>query len=294
MFTLLFSLCFLRSCALSGLNHIMSHSLPSISIHNDRFSAEILLQGAQLMHFQPQGQKPWIFQNAQTPFELGREIYAGVTLVFPWFGRLKEHPESPNHGFVRQAQWKIERRSEDGTLVSLILSSDDVREQGLTSPAWTGEFLARMNFSFGESLGLVFEVENRDTRAISFECAYHPYFAVCDVRKTTVEGVPDGVWLGGEDKIASGGHLAFPPFGARLFVESSGPIVIRASERAFRVSGLAGWVSTVAWNPGAAMEDLTEADWPRFVCVESGALRSNAVTLEPGESYALDVTIELN
>lgn len=272
----------------------MSHSLPRISIRNERFSAEILLQGAQLMHFEPSGQKPWIFQNAQTPFESGLEIYAGVPLVFPWFNRLKQYPEAPNHGFARQAQWSLEHQSEDGTQVSLVLSSDDVRQQGIDSPAWSGEFLARMKFSFSESLGLCFEVENRDTRAISFECAFHPYFVVSDVRKTTIEGLPDGVWLGNETEAAQGGTLQFPPFGARLFVESNGPIVIREPERSFRLVERGGWLSSVVWNPGEAMADLTEADWPNFVCVESGALRSNAVSLQPGEAYALDVEVELN
>ncbi|BCM94197.1 putative glucose-6-phosphate 1-epimerase [Abditibacteriota bacterium] len=272
----------------------MSHSLPTISIRNDQFHADILLQGAQLMHFQPRGQKPWIFQNAHTPFEPGREIYAGVPLVFPWFNLLREHPHAPNHGWARQAQWKLEHQSDDGAQVSLMLSSEDVREQGLESLAWSGEFLARMSFLFGESLGLLFEVENRDTRTISFECAFHPYFVVSDVRKTTVEGVPDGVWLGSEHKRALGGTLAFPPFGARLFVDSSGPVFIREPERTFRLTALSGWNSTVVWNPGSAMEDLIESDWPNFVCVESGALRSNVISLEPGESYALDVTVELN
>ena len=272
----------------------MPNLLPTISIRNERFEADILLQGAQLMHFQPRGQKPWIFQNAQTPFEPGREIYAGVPLVFPWFGRLKEHPSAPNHGFARQAQWKLEGQSEDGAQVSLALSDEDVREQGYTSPVWTSRFAARMVFSFGDALGLRFEVENRDSKVISFECAFHPYFVVSDVRSTTVEGVPDGVVGGNETQSAPGGALAFPPFGSRLFFDSPGPVFIREHERTFRLMGQSGWHSTVVWNPGEAMEDLTESDWPNFVCVESGALRRNTVTLAPGETYALDVSIELN
>ena len=61
-----------------------------------------------------------------------------------------------------------------------------------------------------------------------------------------------------------------------------------------RLSAQSGWHSTVVWNPGTAMEDLTESDWPNFVCVESGALRRNTVSLAPGERYALDIDIELN
>lgn len=268
----------------------MSHLLPTIRIHNEQFEAEILLQGAQLMHFAPRDQKPWIFQNAQTPFTPGREIYAGVPVVFPWFNLLKGHEDAaPNHGFVRQATWTSETQSDE--LVSLSLSSQNVREQGLESPFWSGEFFARMVFSFGEGLGMRFEIQNRDAEAFVFECALHFYFAVSDVRKTVVEGPENGLWLDdGAPTLTEA--IAFPPFGARLFEHSQGPVFIREPERTFRISNNEGWRSTVVWNPGQAMEDLNDTDWPHFVCVEAGALRSNAVALEPGESYALDVSVE--
>lgn len=273
----------------------MPNSLPTIAIRNERFHADILLQGAQLMHFQPHGQKPWIFQNAQTPFEPGREIYAGVPLVFPWFGRLKEHPDAPNHGFGRQANWKLEDQSEDDARVILTLSSADVREQGLDFPAYTGEFefVARMIFTLGESLGIRFEVEAHSP--LSFECALHPYFAVSDVRQTIVEGIPDGTPLNDESgKTVGGGAFAFPPYGAFVFTEprSQEAITIREPERSLRIDG--GWRSTVIWNPGEAMEDLTESDWPHFICVEPGAVQKSAVSVNMDETYVLDVTIELN
>ncbi len=269
----------------------MSNSLPSIKIQNQHFEAEILLQGAQLMHFAPRGQKPWIFTNNQTPFSPGKEIYAGVPVIFPWFNRLKPYPDAPNHGFARSANWTLETQSDE--LVSLSLSSANVEDQGLQSPFWSGNFFARMVFSFGDALGMRFETQNRGDEAFVFECAFHPYFAVSDVRRTTVEGAENGIWLDdGAPTLTE--EIAFPPFGARLFEHSQGPILIREPERTFRIQNNEGWRSSVVWNPGEAMEDLIDTDWPRFVCVESGALRSNAVSLEPMESYALDISIGLD
>lgn len=269
----------------------MSHSLPTIRIYNEQFEAEILLQGAQLMHFAPRNQKPWIFTNDQTPFIPGKEIYAGVPVIFPWFNRLKKFPDAPNHGFARSANWTVETQSDE--LVSLSLSSVNVKDQGLESPFWSGDFFARMVFSFGESLGMRFEVQNRGEEAFVFECALHTYFAVSDVRRTVVEGAENGIWLDDGAPILTE-DVAFPPFGARLFEHSQGPIFIRKPERTFRIQNNEGWRSTVVWNPGEAMEDLSDSDWPRFVCVESGALRSNAVSLAPMESYALDISIQLD
>lgn len=270
----------------------MSHSLPTINISNEQFEAEILLQGAHLMHFAPREQKPWIFTHKQTPFIPQKEIYAGVPVVFPWFNLLRGHEhDAPNHGFARQASWTIETQSDE--LVSLSLSSANVKDQGLQSPFWSGDFFARMVFSFGDALGMRFEVQNRGDDTMHFDCALHTYFAVSDVHQTIVEGVPKGVLLGNGRKVG-GGEFGFPPFGSCLFQGSSGPIVIREPERSLRIINNEGWQTTVVWNPGKAMEDLTEADWPRFICVEAGALRDDAVSLSAGESFALDISISLD
>ena len=279
----------------------MSNSLPTIRVQNEQLEAEILLQGAQLMHFAPRGQKPWIFTNNQTPFTPGKEIYGGVPLVFPWFNRLKEHPDAPNHGFARQAIWTVEENSEEvhspsgrlSNVVVLGLSSEDVEAQGLSSPFWNHPFVARMAFALGERLQIRFSLVNRGSEPFRFECAFHPYFAVSDVRRTTVEGAENGIWLSDGAPILSE-EIAFPPFGARLFEHSQGPILIREPERTFRISATDGWRSSVVWNPGEAMEDLIESDWPHFVCVESGALRSNAIQLGGGECYTLSVSVELD
>ncbi len=270
----------------------MSHLLPITHLNNDKFQARILRQGAQLLSFVPNGQKDWLFDNPNTPFEPGKEVYGGVPIVFPWFSLLKGHEDdAPNHGFARQANWTTETQSDE--LVSLSLSSANIQDQGLQSPFWAGDFFVRMVFSFGEGLGMRFEVQNRGDEAFAFECALHTYFAVSDVRRTTVEGAENGIWLNSGAPTLTR-DTAFPPFGARLFEHSQGPILIREPERTFRISNNEGWRSSVVWNPGEAMEDLNDSNWPHFVCVEAGALRSNAVSLESGESYALDLSIELN
>jgi D-hexose-6-phosphate mutarotase len=64
------------------------NTLERARIQTSTFEAEILLQGAALMHFAPRGQSGWIFQSDATPFAPTREIYGGVPIVFPWFVRL--------------------------------------------------------------------------------------------------------------------------------------------------------------------------------------------------------------
>ena len=55
--------------------------------------------------------------------------------------------------------------------------------------------------------------------------------------------------------------------------------------------------NTVVWNPwaevAASMADMGNDEWPHFVCVEAANCRDNAVTLAPGETHAMDVTIRV-
>ena len=53
--------------------------------------------------------------------------------------------------------------------------------------------------------------------------------------------------------------------------------------------------STVVWTPGAAraaaLPDLGDS-WPQFLCVESGNVMEDAITLQPGERHVMRVRIE--
>ena len=55
-----------------------------------------------------------------------------------------------------------------------------------------------------------------------------------------------------------------------------------------------GSASTVVWNPWTtqALPDLAPEEFRRFVCVESGNVGPDRITLEPGASRILTVRIE--
>lgn len=269
------------------------NALPTIRIQNETFEAEILLQGAQLMHFAPRGQKPWIFRSPNTPYTPRREIYGGVPVIFPWFGRLPEQPEAPNHGWARQANWKLES-GEDESRVVLSLSADDVREQGIDTTLWPHEFAARMIYEFGDSLGMRLEIENQYAEPFRFECSLHTYFAVQNLDETRVEGLEGKEFReGGTGEIQiQNGAIRFGKLLTQVYATGGGAAQIFDGNRTLRLSPRAGWNSTIVWNPGAAMADLSAEDARGFVCVEAGAIREGAITLPPGQTYALDFLIE--
>jgi glucose-6-phosphate 1-epimerase len=268
-------------------------SLPTIRIQNPTFEAEILLQGAQLMHFAPRGQLPWIFRSPNTPYTPRREIYSGVPVIFPWFGRLPEQPEAPNHGFARQANWKFEPR-EDDTRIIFALSADEVREQGIDTTLWPYDFTARMIYEFGDSLGMRLEILNESGETCRFECSLHTYFAVENLDEVRVEGLNGKQFReGGKgEPQTQTGPIRFDKLLTQVYETGGGAAQIHDQNRTYTLTPRAGWNSTIVWNPGAAMADLSAEDARGFVCVEAGAIREGAVTLEPGQTYALDFSIQ--
>ncbi|NPA72237.1 MAG: D-hexose-6-phosphate mutarotase, partial [Gammaproteobacteria bacterium] len=53
--------------------------------------------------------------------------------------------------------------------------------------------------------------------------------------------------------------------------------------------------SAVVWNPGSEIvkdfSDIDNAAWPAFVCVESGNVFDNRVTIKAGEQHALHMKL---
>ena len=242
--------------------------------------ADVYLQGAQLARF-----RDWLFLSPDARFVAGKSLRGGVPICFPWFGPKKDDPSAPQHGFVRTAIWEIENVADDA--LTLQLANENWR--------------ARMKFEFGEELRLRFETDNLSDEPFPFECALHTYFAVEDVRQISIGGLDGVTYLDKPDAYArkiQSGDITFNGETDRVYLSASGPIAIRDARRTIEIKGHTGWRSTIVWNPGrevaAGMKDVGAQVWPRFVCVECGAVADDAVTLAPGETYALDVSIAVN
>ena len=143
----------------------------------------------------------------------------------------------------------------------------------------------------GDELELAFEVVNTGDAPFAFEVALHTYFAVSDVGAVAVRGLGgcayiDRVAGGARDRQDLGAPVRFDGEVDRVY-ECSGPVTLAdpARGRAVRIESTdAG--SAVVWNPGPikarTVADMSPEGFHDFVCVETGNVRDQRVTLPAG------------
>ena len=269
-------------------------------IATDAATAEIYLQGAHVALWQPaSAQHPVLFMSAKSHFAAGKAIRGGVPLVFPWFADRKGGLPGPAHGFARTLPWEVvatEQRAGGVALSFKLLPNQTTRDLGFDHFALIYEVVV------GEALTLMLEVENLGDSPLTFEVALHAYYCVSDVRRVEVRGLEDTDYLDRADnekaRHAGGEAIRFAGETDQLHLNTTSPVTISdPSWRRRMVIEKRGSKSTVVWNPwiakAARMADFGDEEWPHMVCVEPANAAKNAVTVQPGETHAMGMTVRV-
>ena len=257
----------------------------------------VYTHGANVTHFQPQGERPVLWLSAHSAFESGtpgKPIRGGVPICFPWFG---PKPDSPIHGVARLLEWRIAAVEVVGSGLRAVLT---LGANDYTRAHFAGAFDLQLAVTADRTLGLELRVRNTGVEAFRFEEALHTYFAVGDVRRVTLSGLEGATYVdktdGGARKTVGNEPLAFSAETDRVFPGVEGSITIHDPEWQRRVLvGRSGSRTAVAWNPwiakAKAMPDFGDDEWTGMVCVESANALDDAVTLAPGAQHTLTTTI---
>ena len=272
--------------------------LPRLTITAPAIQGQMYLHGAHVTHFQPRGQKPVLFMSAKTAYEDGKPIRGGVPVIFPWFGPNEAQPNHM-HGFVRTRSWSVEEVKQAGEHVRVVMAT---KSDAATRQLWPNDFEIRHIVTFGPSLEMVLQVRNTSPNAFKFEEALHTYFALGDVRRSTVEGLGGVEFI---DKVQGGERFKQPEAilkmtgqTDRVYVNTKSTCVVDdpAGERKIRIAK-DNSNSTVVWNPWdekiKTMADLDPADWTRYMCVETCNVRDGALELPAGETHRMSATISV-
>jgi len=270
-------------------------NLPLVKIHTPWSAAEIYLLGAHVAGFQKNGEPPLIFMSAKSYFAAGKPIRGGVPICFPWFGN---RDGEPSHGFVRLAEWQLVKTAAapDGAVtVTLALPQLPGRD------AWKNlrtEFVVTV----GETLTMELIAANEACgEPLKIENCLHTYFQIGDIGAVTVNGLEPAVFddfafgAGGKRAPAENAPLRITQETNRVYPDNSAAVEIRDEKlkRTIRVEKFNSQ-STVVWNPWTTQkmpEDWGANDHLNMVCVESGNVKQNKLSLAPGKSAALKVVI---
>jgi D-hexose-6-phosphate mutarotase len=260
--------------------------LPALRIETETAEAEIYLHGAHVTAYQRKYGTPLLFMSAASDFEADKPIRGGVPVIYPWFGGREGHPA---HGTARITDWNLTETSllPDGSVrLCFQLPSEETAD-------------VRFIVTVGSTLTMEFSVTNNGTTDITLENCLHTYFHISDIHQIEVAGLKGGRFL---DTLTDTEHIEqeetirFTAETDRVYQDTDATAEIRdPSLGRSIVIRKSGSKSTVVWNPwidkSKRMPDFGDDEWPQMVCVESGNVKENAITLKPGEESVLKVEI---
>jgi glucose-6-phosphate 1-epimerase len=264
-------------------------------------TAKVFLYGAHLAEWTPAGNKPVIFLSDKAEFIDGIPIRGGVPICFPWFGPRSDGGPGPSHGFARIQPWQLAFAamvpSADGDRINLTFT---LGPNELSRSLGFDHFRAVYEVTVGATLTLRLTVANVGKDNLTIEAALHTYFAIGDVRQMALTGLEGARYLdktdSSKEKHAPEGPLRLTGETDRVFPGNLADVTIHdeTNQRLIRIAKT-GSNTTVIWNPwnelAARLADLDAAAWEGFVCIETANTGTDAVTLKPGESHAMQAVV---
>jgi D-hexose-6-phosphate mutarotase len=257
-------------------------------------TAEIYLHGAHVTNFKKHDEPPLLFLSQCSRFEASQPIRGGIPVIFPWFG---PREGMSMHGYARIKLWELKEVSPaaDGSM-SVRFHLPDSPESG-AYPPFSVDYIITVN----EGLTLELQVTNKSTDAkLEFEECLHTYFAVEDIAGTSIVGLTGVSYLDKVDNFArkTETHDAIRVSSEvdRVYLDATGTVEIRDAhmQRVIRIEKEHS-ASTVVWNPwidkAQQMVDFGNEEFHKMVCVESGNVNVNKLTLAPGKTSHLKVKL---
>jgi len=269
--------------------------LAKINVQTGRTTAEIYLHGAHVTGFQKNGEPPLLFLSRASVFAAGRPIRGGVPICFPWFG---PREGGPAHGFVRILPWDLAKTSAapDGTVtIRLRLPKNSV------TPEWSA-LRAELVVTIADQLTMELIATNESAdKSLEVENCLHTYFQVGDIGAVSIIGLQNmpfddfAAGAAGARKLETDSVLRITKETNRVYPNTTGAVEIRDEnlKRAIRVEK-SNSHSTVVWNPWTTQKlpgDFAPAEHKNMVCVESGNVKQNKLSLAPGATTSLKVIL---
>ncbi|MEH6558723.1 MAG: D-hexose-6-phosphate mutarotase [Oceanicoccus sp.] len=295
---------------LPGITIELHQQLLAIRVDNEKASATIFLQGAQVSDFQPNGCNPIIWCSDQCNYAAGTPLRGGIPICWPWFGDLNRNPAEVKqqilgnsdtqilapHGFVRNQPWQLATISivdADTTQLTFRLVLD-----GTEDPLWPHACELTYTVTVGSVLSLELCINNKSRDTVNFSSALHTYYSVDNIEHTTLNGLEGcrytdcmDEW---KDKDPESQLLVNCEID-RIYRGATDRITINEKNQRNIIIESDGSHSTVVWNPwiekSARLSQFSNSDYQKMICVETANVGTDFVRLAPNQTHRLAVTI---
>lgn len=274
---------------------------PIIDIRNSKATAKISVYAAQVLSFQPVGEsEDLLFVSEAAYYQTGKATKGGIPICWPWFGPDPEGLGRASHGFVRNRMWTLlQTESTDAgeTRVRLGVTANEA-----TRAVWPHSFEFEIEIVVGTALTVTLQTKNTGSETFSITQALHTYFNIGDINQVQVLGLAGTSYLDkvdGSTQKTQAGEVAIASETDRIYTNVKPELVINdpAYGRRIRIT-TTGSQTAIVWNPwvdkAAQMADLADADYQKFICVETANAADEVVAIAPGSQYQLQAvyTIE--
>ena len=255
--------------------------LPAVTIRAaDGAQATVTLYGGHLVSWRGSDGRERLFCSRDSALDGSRAIRGGVPVIFPQFGA---RGAGMRHGFARVATWQAGASGEqDGAAwAEFTLSQDDL--PAAIAAAWPFAFALRLRVTVqASSLAISLTVHNTGAQPFPFSAALHSYFAIDDLAQARIGGL-QRVRYSDEtplDALQAEELLQFADKLDRIYYQLPGPLQLDAGGTTLRLAQQ-GFTDAVVWNPGAqdaaALPDLADDEYPRFVCIEAALIQPDVL-----------------
>lgn len=268
--------------------------LTMIQVNSPKANALISIHAGQVLSYRSANDsEDLMFLSAKAYYQNGQAIKGGAPICWPWFGPDPENKGRPGHGLVRNRSWNVvcTEAAANGD-IKVTLNLQDTPE---TREIWPYAFSLTQEILIGDSLNLALQTSNTGNELFSITQGYHTYFRIGDITQTSVLGLEDCSYIDKVDNSATKkqeGAVTITSEVDRIYQNVGNTLIIedKTLNRCIQIISQ-GNKTAVVWNPwkkiAAEMADLEDADYQRFLCVETTNAANDVIAIAPGETFQL-------
>ncbi len=265
--------------------------LPIATLRTADAEVRVMLQGAQIIHYQVKDHAPIIWVGEEAKAVAGKSLRGGVPVCWPWFGAGSNG--QPAHGFARNLDWQVVSSKADNESATLTL---ELQPSTATAQHWPHDFRLQLEVHLQKSLKMSLTTQHLGDTPCTITQALHTYLRVGDIAQVAIHGLADTAFL---DKtrdmlrdVQTESVLRLNAETDRVYLDTESEVVVEDPALSRRIHvRKSGSRSTVVWNPwdvkAGAFPDMRAEEYADMLCIETSNAADDKVQLAPGEKHCL-------